>query len=258
MIIDADCHISPTPERGVSIGAEELIRRMDEAGVEKAVVWLQPPYRREVAPANRYVYESVRAFPDRLLGFGWVDPNLGVEESKDEARRCIEKYGFYGVKLNGAQNDYYIDDPVLSLPVIDAIAATGRMLAFHVGADACERTHPFRVAKIARRHPGTPMLLAHMGGASFADLGDATIEFAQQCENLVLIGSAIRTAKILKAIRTLGASRVCYGSDTPFELMRVEVARYKAMLQGEASDEDQALIMGGNIARLFAGARSQP
>jgi hypothetical protein len=52
MIIDADCHISPTPEGGVSIGIEELIRRMDRAGVERALTWLQPPYRREIDEGN--------------------------------------------------------------------------------------------------------------------------------------------------------------------------------------------------------------
>ena len=35
MIIDADCHISPTIEGGNSIKIGELLRRMDKAGVSK-------------------------------------------------------------------------------------------------------------------------------------------------------------------------------------------------------------------------------
>jgi len=251
MIIDADCHISPTPEGGVSVDIDELLRRMDRAGVDKALTWLQPPYRREIDDANAYVYEATKRHPDRILGFGWADPNLGVQQAVSAARRFVQEYGFYGVKLNGAQNSFYIDDRDLSMPVIEEVARLGSRLAFHVGADAFEQTHPFRVAKIAERYPGLPILAVHMGGVGHADLTNAMIEFAQQYSNVTLIGSAVREVAVLKAIHTLGASRVCFGSDTPFSLMHVEVAKYHALLDGEVSSEEKALVMGTNIARLF-------
>jgi len=251
MIIDADVHISPTSEGGNSITIDELLRRMERAGVDKALTWLQPPYRREVDQANRYVYEATKNFPDRILGFGWVDPNLGVEKAKDMVKKAIYDYGFFGVKLNGAQNNFYIDDLILSFPLIEEIAKTGKLLAFHVGADAYEQTHPFRVGKVAKLFPQTQILMVHMGGASFADLSNAAIEIAQKHTNLILIGSAVRSIPILKAIKTLGASRVCFGSDTPFELMHVEVAKYHALLDGEVSVEEKYQIMAGNIIRLL-------
>ena len=113
MIIDADTHISPTFESGNSIPVEELIRRMDRAGVDRAVTWLQPPYGREVKHANAYVYEATKRYPDRILGFGWADPNLGVEKARDMLRKCLSEYGFYGVKLNGARVNPYA---LLDLP----------------------------------------------------------------------------------------------------------------------------------------------
>ena len=58
------------------------------------------------------------------------------------ARRCIHQYGFHGVKLNGAQNDFFLDDPKLSMPLVEEIAKTGKLLAFHCGVDAYEQTHP--------------------------------------------------------------------------------------------------------------------
>ena len=72
MIIDADTHISPI--RGpLTIPAEELICHMDRSGVNKAVCWLQPPYMRLIDDSLQYLYQSVKKYPDRLLGFGWVD-----------------------------------------------------------------------------------------------------------------------------------------------------------------------------------------
>lgn len=251
MIIDADTHISPTLEGGNSIDVDELLRRMDRAGVDKAVTWLQPPYMRAIDAANRYVADAMRAHPERILGFGWVDPHLGLEAMRDEIKRCVEEYGFFGVKLNGAQNSFYIDSPDLALPLIEEIARFNTILAFHIGTDAYEATHPFRLGKIARQFPETPILMVHMGGVGFHDLSNAAIEVAQENPNITLIGSAVRPLPILKAIKQLGAERVCFGSDTPFELMHVELAKYRALLEDEITPAEMALVMGGNINRLF-------
>lgn len=252
MVIDADVHISPSPQGGNSIGVDELLRRMDRAGVAKAVTWLQPPYvRSEIDAGNAYVAQAMRDHPDRILGFGWADPNLGVAKAIADVRRAVEEYGFFGVKLNGAQNFFRIDDPELAMPVIEAVAAAGVILALHVGADAYDQTHPARVATIARRFPDLPILVVHMGGAAFHDLSAAAIAVARDHPNLTLVGSAVRAIPILTAIETLGADRVCFGSDTPFELMHVELAKYRALLDGEVSEADRDLVLGGNVARLF-------
>ena len=250
MIIDADTHITPT---GEGILVEELLERMEKAGVDKALTWLQPPYEREIAESNRYVYESVAKHGDKLLGFGWADPNLGMEAAQEMAKKCLYEYDFYGVKLNGAQNSFYVDDPELALPVIEVIADSGKLLAFHVGADAYEHTHPFRVAKVAERFPELQILAVHMGGAGLPSLARAMIDVAADHENITLVGSNVPHPDVLQAIRELGAERVCFGSDTPFRLMHVEVAKYEALLEGEenVTKEAREKIMGDNIARLF-------
>ena len=251
MIIDADTHISPTGEDDRAITIDDLLRRMDRAGVDQALTWLRPPYMREIDESNAYVHQAMRQYPDRILGFGWANPRLGLDKARDAVKRCIDDYGFYGVKLNGAQESYYIDDPDISLPIIEEIARTGKLLAFHVGTDAYEATHPFRVAKVARMFPDVHILMVHMGGVAHADLSNAAIEMAQECPNLTLIGSAVRAVAVLRAIKALGAHRVCFGSDTPFALMHVEVAKYNALLDGEVTPEEKHLVMAGNIARLM-------
>ena len=250
MVIDADCHIVPV-ESGWGIQAEELIRRMDYVGVDKALTWLQPAYFPNVDAGNALVYQAARKYPDRILGFGWADPHYGLDVAKDQIKRCVEEYGFYGVKLNGAQNKFYIDSQEMSVPLIEEIAKTGAILAFHIGTDAYEATHPYRLAKIARRYSETQILCVHMGGVAFHDLSDAAIETAQECPNITLVGSGVRAVNILKAIKTLGAQRVCFGSDTPFAMMHVELAMYKALMRDQVSEEDQVLVLGGNLKRLL-------
>jgi predicted TIM-barrel fold metal-dependent hydrolase len=254
MIVDADCHISPYRE-GININVDELLRRMDRSGVDKALVWLTPPYKREVDESNDYVCRSARAHPDRLLGFGWADPRLGVQKAREMVRKCIYQYSFYGVKLNGAQNEFFIDDPKISMPVVEEVAKSGKMLAFHCGVDAYDRTHPSRIGKIAKLFPETQILCVHMGGVGHPDMSRAVIEMAQECPNVHLIGSEIGAGSVLEAVKTLGAGRVSFGSDAPFALMHVCVAMYNALLEDEVTKEEKAQIMGGNILRLFGLSR---
>ncbi|UCC64615.1 MAG: amidohydrolase family protein [Anaerolineae bacterium] len=248
MIIDADTHISPT---GGEFTLEAHLLRMEKAGIDRTVTWLKPDYDgQEIEGHNAYVYQATRQHPDQILGFGWADPTVGVDHAKDMVKKCIYDYGFHGVKLNGAQNNYYIDDPELSLPVVAEIARTGKPIAFHIGPDAYERTHPFRAAKIARLYPEMKVLMVHMGMRN-ADMNGAVIEMARENPNMVLVGSGTSSRAILKAIQALGAGRVCFGTDAPFEMMHVVLAAYNALLDGAVSAAEKASVMGGNIARLF-------
>lgn len=236
-IIDADTHISNIKE-GNSITAEELIAMMDRAGIEKALTWIQPPYQRDLLPRLiEYLENSAKAYRDRIIPFGWVDPHLGITNSKLLIRKCMLQYGFKGIKLNGAQNEYPVDDEELSIPLIREIADLGGIIAFHCGADVRDYTHPYRIEKILKMFPHIKFLMVHMGGASFSDFSDTAIEVAERNNNVTLIGSAIRTRPLINAIKRIGPERIAYGSDAPFEFPSVEISRYKAIFELEFPED---------------------
>jgi len=227
---------------------------MEKAGVHRTLCWLSPHHYADadgLERGNRYVYEAAKKHPDKIIGFGWADPTFGLDHARDAATRCVEQFGFFGVKMNGAQNDFTIDDPEVGLPLAEHIAGLGVMLAFHIGPDAYERTHPLRAARIARGIPGTPVLMVHMGMTN-TDMNGAVIEAAVECPNMVLVGSATTYGAVLRAVRELGAERVLFGSDRPFTKMKVMRAVYEAGLEDEISRKEMALVMGGNAERLFA------
>ncbi len=249
MIIDADCHISSRKFDDLAITADELIAQMDRNGVDKAVVWLKPPYDKDIAPENRAIYEATQRYPDRLLGFGWANPRLSGQHTRDTIKQCFEEYGFYGVKFNGAQDDYVIDNPENML-LIEFAARFGKVIAFHIGADFYENTHPYRLGHIAAALPDTPLLMIHMGGAAKPPLFRSAMETAQMYGNITLIGSAINLRHVENAIHTLGADRICFGSDAPFMHQHVILAGYRAMLR-DLPAGDQASVLGGSIARVL-------
>lgn len=248
MIIDADCHISSHKFDSLAMTADELIDHMDRAGVDKALIWLKPPYNKDIEPENQAVYEATLKYPDRLLGFGWANPLLGEEATLATIKQCFEEYGFYGIKFNGAQDGYVIDH--LAMPFIEEAAVYGKPVAFHIGADFYENTHPYRLGRIAARLPETQFLMVHMGGAGTPALEISAVETAAEHANITLIGSAIDERSILRAIHTLGTDRICFGSDMPFRLMHVILAMYQAMLR-DFDETDRTKILGGNLAGLL-------
>ena len=251
MIIDFDTHISPEPEGNIGITAEELIYRMDRAGIEKSCTWSYYPYRREELGAyNQYIYTSVKKFPKRIAGFGWIDPTLGVEQAVAQTKTCLEEYDFLGIKLNGSQNNFRYDDFRVVCPIVDIVAGCGGVIALHVGADCPQRTHPYFVMRLAQRYPDTTFMLIHMGGVSYPDVSDCAIEAAQVCPNIYLVGSHIYAVSVWNAVKRLGAERVCFGSDAPFNLSHVEKAKYSALLEDLSIDE-RALVMGRNAEKIL-------
>ena len=251
MLCDADCHIS-SRENAPGIGVDQLLRELDRVGVDKAVCWPMVSYAREIASDNAAIHDGAVRHPDRIIPFCGVNPLLGLDDARDELKRCIEVYGAKGVKLNGARDGYFVDDPVLSLPLAAMAAEAGIALALHCGANDFERTHPYRIAKISDAFPETPVLIVHMGGSGQPDLCDAVIDFAQRYGNWYLIDSEADYRKIHRGIKVLGSERICYGSDTPFCPMRFEWG-IRQVVYGDLDAADRALILGGNIARALEG-----
>lgn len=251
MIIDADCHISSRKFDSLALLPSELVAQMDQAGVEKALIWLRPPYEKDIEPENKAVYRASQQYPGRFIPFGWVNPRLGNERAEATLRQCLEEYGLCGVKFNGAQDEYVIDDDRLALPLIERAARYDRPIAFHIGADFYENTHPYRLQRIARLFPETRFLMVHMGGAGLPSLDRAAVEVLLACPNVLAIGSAVNELPILRALQQAGTDRLCFGSDMPFGLMHVRLAMYRALLW-DFSLAEQAQVLGENISEFLA------
>ena len=251
MIIDADTHISPYKDKE-RIQMEKLIELMDTSHVDKALTWLHEPYMRVLEESNTYVYEAVKKYPDRLIGFGWLDPHFGRAHCLEVIKKGVEEYNFPGFKMNGSRNEFYYDDAEMSLPLAEELAKRGLILAFHVGSDAFDATHPYRVEKIAKMFPEMTILMVHMGGVGKPDMTMACIDIAKRNPNLHLIGSHVNLKCVAAAIDELGAERVSFGSDTPFTYMHSEVNAYKALLEDLYTPRERELVMGGNMRRLLS------
>ena len=249
MIFDCDTHMSPYRNFEGAVNAEQLNDMLARGGVDQALVWLLPQEVEDVSESNLYIYENAKKYPRLAVPFGWANVMEGEQKALQDARTCLLEYGFKGVKLNGAQNAYYIDSPS-AMRVCEEIAKNGGVIAFHIGADEPDFTNASRAAAVAKAFPETPIMMVHMGGAGSPDRSSEVIAAAKECPNMWLIGSAIGAASVKTAIDELGAERVMFGSDSPFADPRACAAAYDEMLR----PYDQAvkdLVMYQNAQRLF-------
>lgn len=249
-IVDADTHIS-SDLHGNRISAEDHIEQMDKNEICCSLIWLHPNQQEneycDFEAQNRYIYESSKKYSGRFLPVGWINPKVyGMNQIKEQILRQTLEYGFCGIKMNGAQNFYDLLDPQISLPAIEEIAKHNVFLAFHSGNDTY--THPDKVAYIAGLYPEIPILLVHVGQTACS----AAIEAAKQCSNIFLVGSGMPDiSPVLTAYETIGAERICFGSDTPFFDIRKTIDTYNSLFENNISEDDLNSIMGANILHLF-------
>lgn len=245
MIVDADIHVSA---RKGELTVEKLIRLLDENRVDKAVVWPMVSYTRQVTEDNRAIYEGTKRYPGRIVPFGGLNPRLGKEKTLTELRRCVEKYGMKGFKLNGARDLYIIDEKEMTYPIIEKIVQHRLVLALHSGINDPVRTHPWRIGNIARDFPSAKILMIHMGKTLY----NSAIEIAQQFSNITLVDSEVHdVSAVRKVIAELGAKRLCYGSDEPFTSMKMALAIHTAILEN-MSTREKDLIMGLNVLEILS------
>jgi len=240
MIIDAHNHIGE--RRDLQMSAERLVRLMDRAGVDKAVVFSFPKLW-----DNNYVAHAVRQFPDRLIGFAGVNPwDAGAAE---EVRRGFERLGLRGLKLHPVRDSYSLAEGRLVDPLFRVCEELGRPVICH-GADEWSNT-PWAFREVAGRFPGVAFIMAH-GGQNW--LREDALDALRKTPNLHVDSSLMYTGYVRRVAQEISPTRVLMGTDTPTEVFEYEMKKIETAIADEAA---RRLVMGGNIARLI-GAEVAP
>lgn len=238
MIIDAHIHMGGDPERRGS--PEELLKLMEDNGISKGVVFPAPG----LLPDNREMAKLIKPYPDKFVGFAWVNPHAG-KDAADELEEMVVKYGFKGVKLQPLLHAYAANSKIVD-PVMEKAAELNIPVLIHSGQ--APFSLPWLITELAERHPAVKIIMDHMG----FHLGfyvDAAIAGAQKCSNIILGTTSMPYfRKINQAVKLIGPERVIFGSDAPTVHPAPEIARVKA---AGLAPEEEKLVLGGNILRIL-------
>ena len=242
MIIDAHNHLGgPDKTDGKSQSAEEILKVMDEAGIDRAVVF---PFNEEnpgvsFSRTNDFIAKTAVCYPDRLTGFCRLDPNAGSAALR-EFERCIKYLGLRGIKLHPSSQNFSLDHPVLS-DILAMAEEEGTIVLFDTGK---EMSPPAGIAKLAGKYPRLTFIMAHM------NLFEESIAAALFAPNIyVQTTGYFNTKRLGEAVTRLGAGRIIMGSDSPYLKMGREVEKVRGI--PGTTPEEFSLIAGRNAVKVL-------
>lgn len=238
MIIDFHNHIGR--KKGLEFTAEDLIEKMDEGKIDKAVVFSFPENIN-----NDYICDACEKYADRLIGFASVNP------WSDHVEKDLEYYlgerGLKGIKLHSLKHGFNFDNHLLLDPIFEiAEKYHVPILAYGAANVLCV---PNMFEEMANTFPNVKLVMAHSGQMYEAK---AAISAASRTKNLYLETSLVFALNIKKQLSDVGYEQIVLGTDMPYGDYELEIMK----IQGEVSDH-KALkaILGDNAENLMEGGK---
>ncbi len=236
---------------------------------------------------NQSTADSVAQSDGRFKGLATLC--LGEpEKAVDELERALEEHGFVGVQIGTYGGDRPLDDPSLD-PLYGCIERHGLIAFMHpTTADKLDRWGDYTLNTVLawpnettlavtrmiyggvfERHPRLHLALAHGGGnlvfmRGRIDLGYHAPKYERNPDchknisrppstyyDQLFFDTAVGAPEMLNfLIDTVGADRVVYGSDEPFEIADPVGAMAVSTVRSRDPEIADA-ILGGNLAAIL-------
>jgi predicted TIM-barrel fold metal-dependent hydrolase len=245
---------------------QRLLKLMDECGIAEAVCFA--PFASQVRELgidqNSWLVKAIGG-TGRLYGFGTVD--LSREDVKDQVRRIAE-LELKGIKLH--PNIQQFDVVGERAMEIYAAAEEHRLfLTFHTGVHHYRLKHYSVLAfdEIAWNFPRLHFSMEHIGGYHFFSEALAVIfnniPFPPRPDlpprvygGLVSVFQRdylpfwyMPPERMIEAIRQVGAERLIFGMDFPYNMEENVKMGLKAVEALPLDAKQRELILGGNLRR---------
>jgi predicted TIM-barrel fold metal-dependent hydrolase len=236
--------------------ADELIASMDKAGVDVSVITNIGWTTHELCvETNDYIMESVARYPERLIGFGAVQPQ-SPEGAVAEIERCA-KAGLKGIgEMRPDIQLLDLTDEMIMAPFVQALKKHKLVLLTHasepVGHDYAGKgiITPDLLYPFITSFPDLTIVCAHWGGGlPFYALMP---EVKKAMANVFFDTAAspfLYTPEIYnQVIQLVGADKILFGSDYPLLEQSRLIEEIKAL---KLPQETEDLILSGNARRLL-------
>jgi predicted TIM-barrel fold metal-dependent hydrolase len=247
MIIDANANVGRSLY-GPELTVEEVVRRIEASGIDRAVVSPFTPPDLDFRRANHAVAAAMEA-DWRLIGFARIDPRLG-EVSLRELETCRSD-GLRGVKVDPFEQAFQINSNL----VFDFFEACGvAQMPVLVVAGYPVVSTPIQIGDLAERLPELTLLIAHGGQLAMHGLGIFDcLNVVQSNPNVYVESSGIpetgTESLIERAVLEASAERVVFGTNMPINHPQMELERIRVAAISETARQQ---ILGSNMAKILA------
>lgn len=246
MVIDGMMHLEVSGEYWEGL-FEDVIAHYDAAGIERGVVMTTWTPSRE---SNDRTLAACRTYPDRFIPFGHVRPD---DDWRGELMRITRDFGWTGLKLHeGELRNGGPDMVATTRAIVEEAADLGiRVVKIHLVDHAAIDT-------LSAAFPQVTWILPHMGCWDRWQDMPLYCDLARRRANVYLDTSTVFAYYDFgKAFRRAGIEKITFASDGHMFSPLVERAKIDALSlptpyrTPPITDDEYALIMGGNMARLL-------
>ena len=271
MLIDFHTHIFPEQiaqrsidalcagirrERGADYGAGQpltcrpatldgLLAHMDRSGVDRSICLPIATKPSQTGSINRYA-ETVRS--ERALSFGTLHP---ADPNAEYILDDLAERGFRGIKLHLQFQHYDFDSPEV-IRILKKAEALGMLTVFHAGADIGlpppVYTTPEKISHVLTEVSGRLLIAAHLGGWDMWDEVERRLVGTPVTLDTAFIRQFISKEQCRRIIRSHGADRIVFGSDSPWEDPADTLAFLRSL---DLTEEEMRLITHENALRLL-------
>jgi predicted TIM-barrel fold metal-dependent hydrolase len=245
-----------------------------DMAMAQAVV-LYDVYKNGFAPVQAQ-YQFARAYPDKVLFCGGVDPLYpSLQGALEEMERQVRDLGARSFKFYTAHlgKSWRCDDPKLAYPLYERGRELGiKVFQFHKGFPITrarlEDLSPLDIQQAALDFPDLIFAIHHLGLPYFEE----TVYIAARFPNVVLVLSGTMHLPLIapwqfqdylgRLLRDVGSDRLLWGSEAPllgnpqpmiewFWNMQIDPELQMRYGYPALTEQDKRNVLGENQARLF-------
>ena len=245
MIVDIHCHAGHgdglTGPWDTTAPLGRYLRRAQAAGIDRTVVFAA--FHSDYRAANREVARIVRARPDRLLGFAFLNAARDAGRVAELVAESVREHGFRGIKVH--RHDARITREICE------VAREWRLPVLY---DVMGEIAPIEL--FAAEYRDVDFIIPHLGvfGDGWA-AQRALLDVLARHPNVYTDTSSVQRFDLLvEAVRRAGAGKILFGSDGPWLHPALELQKIRLL---SLPPRDEAKILGGNALRLIARARAR-
>lgn len=240
MRIDAHVHIAVKDGENSMSKPENVIRAMDENGIDKIVCFT---FGTGLDDQKRLA-EAIAPYRDRMIPLAYVGPR--DKDCDEQLLYCLDELNFQGVKLHPYVSNFCVADVVMLKPIFDILEERKSYAVIHCASEDF-RNHPSMFERLGNCFPNVLIQMAHMGEVMSTKYA---VDVAKRVPNIYLDTAICSYAAVNRALNNC-PDKVFMGCDYPFYKFEMEIHKQMLVAKDTNREQDILNIMGGNFTRIF-------
>ena len=260
MVIDFHTHMFPHAIAGRTIAGlsanvgkkpwtdgtyEGLLKSTKDAGIDMSVVFPIATKPSQFQTINKFAAQYLEG---DIISFGSLHP---TDENYRAELQQIKSMGMKGIKLHPDYQDMYFND-IRYKRIVSYATELDLIVSVHAGLDpkSPEDIHctPKMAAEVIDEVTPTKLVLAHLGGNQMWDEVEDVLVGKNVYFDTGVIFDYIEEEQFIRIMRTHGADKILFATDSPWADQGKFVDVMKRMPITEAEREN---VMWRNAARVL-------